>query len=89
MVERATRPACHALHYLQVATELLGKAHAWKDRPQASTHRAFVDFLHSLAVNRNAMPQAKQWDSGSYSGRNPFRYLRLIPKDDQRLMELD
>ena len=47
-------PACHALHYLQMATELLGKAHAWKNGPRANTHRAFVDFLRSLATNRAA-----------------------------------
>jgi hypothetical protein len=38
-------PACHALHYLQMATELLGKAHAWKRGPPRQTHRAFVRFL--------------------------------------------
>ena len=26
-------PACQALHYLQMSTELLGKAHAWKQGP--------------------------------------------------------
>ncbi len=54
-------PACHALHYLQMATELLGKAHAWKNGPRANTHRAFVDFLRSLATNRAAKTN---WDSG-------------------------
>ena len=29
-------PACHSLHYLQMATELLGKAHAWKQGPRAT-----------------------------------------------------
>jgi hypothetical protein len=50
-------PACHALHYLQMATELLGKAHAWKHGSQASTHRAFVGFFRSLRTNRKAQKQ--------------------------------
>jgi hypothetical protein len=50
-------PHCHALHYLQMATEMLGKAHAWKLAPRASTHRAFVGFLRSLSTNRNAKRQ--------------------------------
>lgn len=45
-------PECHALHYLQMATELLGKAHAWKIGPQPNTHKAFVGFLRSLRTNR-------------------------------------
>lgn len=51
---RAELPACHALHYLQMATELLGKAHAWKQAPQPMTHVAFVPFLRSLVSNRRA-----------------------------------
>lgn len=50
-------PACHFLHYLQMATEMLGKAHAWRSGPQTHTHRAFVGFLRSLATNRQAQEQ--------------------------------
>ncbi len=50
-------PACHALHYLQMATELLGKAHASKHGPPEKTHRAFVGFLRSLSTNRKAQKQ--------------------------------
>src|SRR5437763_13170908 len=50
-------PACHALHYLQMATELLGKAHAWKHGPPAKTHRAIVSFLRNLSTNRRAQKQ--------------------------------
>ena len=50
-------PRCHALHYLQMATELLGKAHAWKHGRPAKTHRAFVDFLRRLSTNRKAQKQ--------------------------------
>ena len=61
-------PACHVLHYLQMATELLGKAHAWKDSPQKTKHRAFVGFLKSLYTNRKAQRQLgfegqnQRWD---------------------------
>ena len=48
---------CHALHYLQMATEMLGKAHAWKNGPRTTTHRAFVVFLKSLSTNRKAQKQ--------------------------------
>ena len=57
-------PACHALHYLQMATELLGKARAWKHGPPANTHRAFVGFLRSLSTNRKAQKQLR------FEGRN-------------------
>jgi hypothetical protein len=55
--KQAGLPACHALHYLQMATELLGKAHAWKQGSCAYTHRAFVGFLRSLPANRQAQQQ--------------------------------
>jgi hypothetical protein len=40
-----------------MATELLGKAHAWKHGRPRNTHRAFVGFLRSLATNRKAQKQ--------------------------------
>jgi hypothetical protein len=61
---QADLPPCHALHYLQMATELLGKAHAWKHGPRANTHRAFVGFLRSLSTNRKAQKQV------GFGGRN-------------------
>jgi hypothetical protein len=57
-------PSCHALHYLQMATEMLGKAHAWKRGPITTTHRAFVGFLRSLSSNRQAQKRL------GYEGRN-------------------
>lgn len=54
---RAELPTCHALHYLQMATELLGKAHAWRQAPQPMTHVAFVPFLRSLLSNRRAQKE--------------------------------
>jgi len=53
-------PACHALHYLQMATEKFGKAHAWKHGKTGKTHHAFVSFLRSLATNRQAQKQLGQ-----------------------------
>jgi hypothetical protein len=61
---QADLPACHALHYLQMATELLGKAHAWKHGPRPRTHRALVGFVRSLSTNRKAQRQL------GYEGRN-------------------
>jgi hypothetical protein len=58
-------PHCHALHYLQMATELLGKAHAWGKGPQKKlTHRALVKFLKVLASNTKAQSQL------NYKGKN-------------------
>jgi hypothetical protein len=50
-------PACHALHYLQMATEMLGKAHTWKHGTAASSHRAFVGCLGSLITSRQTQKQ--------------------------------
>ena len=50
-------PVCHALHYLQMATEMLGKAHAWKHGAPGNTHRAFVSFLRRIMNNRGAQKQ--------------------------------
>jgi hypothetical protein len=61
---RRELPACHAIHYLQMATELLGKAEAWKHGPQGKSHRAFARFLRSLSTNRHAQKQL------GYEGRN-------------------
>ncbi len=47
-------PVCHLLHGLQMATEMLGKAFAWRDPPQPRTHRALVIFLRALSRDRNA-----------------------------------
>ena len=64
LVSDATLHHCHALHYLQMATELLGKANAWKSGSVGKSHKAFVSFLRSLSSNRQAQ---KQLD---YEGQN-------------------
>ena len=55
---------CHALHYLQMATELLGKANAWKSGPIRKSHKALVNFLRSLSSNTKAQKQL------GYEGQN-------------------
>jgi hypothetical protein len=56
--ERPGMPACHVLHYFQMATELLGKAHTWRNAsPNVTSHRAFVGFIRSLSSNRKAQKQ--------------------------------
>jgi hypothetical protein len=62
--DQPSLPPCHALHYLQMATELFGKAHAWKNGPNFLTHRALVGFLRSLTRNRRAQRQL------GYEGKN-------------------
>ena len=58
-------PACHALHYLQMATEMLGKAHLWRRGwPGKKTHGGFVSFLKALAGS----PQARK--HLGYEGQN-------------------
>jgi hypothetical protein len=55
---------CHAMHYLQMATELLGKANAWKSGPVGKSHNALVTFLRSLSSNTKAQRQL------GYEGQN-------------------
>ncbi len=72
--------ACHTLHYLQMATEMLGKAHHWRGGPLRGSHKAFVGFLRSLTTNRQA-----QGDLG-YGGQNEnWAHLirRSIPLADR------
>ena len=47
-----------------MATELFGKAWAWKHGPILLSHRAFVGFLRSMTTNRQAQQQL------GYKGRN-------------------
>jgi hypothetical protein len=45
---------CHALHYLQMATELFSKANAWRNGPVAKSHKALVSFLRGITSNTKA-----------------------------------
>jgi hypothetical protein len=67
--KNAQLPPCHALHYLQMSTELLGKARRWKAGPPAKlTHKGFVWFLDGLRSNPIAQKilgfagKNAQWD---------------------------
>ena len=62
--DRQSVPVCHLLHYLQMSTELFGKAWGWRHGSYPSTHRAFVPFLRGLTTNRRAQSQS------GYEGRN-------------------
>ena len=51
---------CHVLHYLQMCTEKIAKAYAWRgNRPPGFTHMGFVEFLKLLANQRNAQKREK------------------------------
>lgn len=65
---------CHALHYLQMSTEMLAKAHIWKHGPPTKlSHHAFVPFLRALMTNRSARQQL------GYDGQNE-QWRNLIRK---------
>ncbi len=71
---------CHALHYLQMATELLGKAAAWKTGPVEKSHKALVPFLRSLTANTRAraiLGYENQHENWSH------RLRKLIPIADE------
>ncbi len=54
-MSRANEPACHILHYLQMATEKLGKAYYLSARTGVdevqNSHQAFTKFLRLVARN--------------------------------------
>ena len=50
-------PPCHALHYLQMATEKLGKAYAYGQSDSQNTHKVLVRFLRVLGPDRQAQQQ--------------------------------
>jgi hypothetical protein len=64
-------PVCHALHYLQMATEMLGKAYLWRHGQQKNSHRALVKFLKALETNRSAQNQL------DFGGQNEFWRQRI------------
>jgi hypothetical protein len=62
--EKKELPSCHALHYLQMATEKFAKARAWRRGPPGRTHRGFRDFMKSLGDSNAAQKQL------GYAGKN-------------------
>lgn len=57
-LRKTDEPSCHALHYLQMATEKLAKAYFWKTRFPKKTHLAFSKFRRAIVNDdrvRNAL----------------------------------
>jgi hypothetical protein len=75
---------CHALHYLQMATELLGKANAWKSGPIRKSHKAFVSFLRSLSSNTKAQRQLR-YEGRNENWTNTIRKITPIAESLQRM----
>lgn len=51
---------CHILHYLQMCTEKIAKAYAWRgNRPPGFTHLGFVGFLKLLTNQKNEQKRKK------------------------------
>ena len=80
-------PSCHALHYLQMATEKLGKAYAYGQSDSQYTHKALVRFLRTLGHNRQAQRQlgferrTQQWKNAlKKSTEIAFEVEILAPK---------
>ena len=81
--ERTVHP-CHALHYLQMATELLGKAGAWRNPPVGKSHKALVPFLRNLTTNSKA--QNSMGHRGQNSNwTNKIRKIIAIAEQLQKL----
>jgi len=67
-------PACHALHYLQMATEKLAKAYLLADVNEIedvrSTHRAFTRFLQLIARSKRLEKEMRM------TGRQLLAYVQ-------------
>jgi hypothetical protein len=51
---------CHQLHYLQMVTEKLGKAHFWREgKPPGMSHSIFVEFLRDFSRIRDSKGRQK------------------------------
>ncbi len=69
----ANWPVCHGLHYLQMSSELLGKAYAWRHSRPGKTHRALVSFLQRLSHDRRAQQEL------GFEGQNA-NWMQVIRK---------
>jgi hypothetical protein len=67
-----------------MATELLGKAHAWKTGPNYKSHKGLVGFVRGLSSNRQAQRLL------GYQGKNAFwaRVLKASESLAQRIQDL-
>jgi hypothetical protein len=75
---------CHSLHYLQMATELLGKANAWKSGPIKKSHKALVSFLHSLSANPKAQKQLR-YEGQDQNWQHTIRKILPIAESLQKM----
>jgi hypothetical protein len=75
---------CHALHYLQMATELLGKANAWKSGPIGRSHKALVSFLRGLSSNTKAQRQLG-YEGQDENWKHTIRKITPIADNLQRM----
>src|SRR5580658_9488306 len=75
---------CHTLHYLQMATELLGKANAWKSGPIGKSHKALVSFLGSLSSNTKAQKQLG-YEGQNENWTNTIRKIKRVAESLQKM----
>jgi hypothetical protein len=75
---------CHALHYLQMATELLSKANAWKNGPIGKSHKALVSFLRGLSSNTKAQKQLG-FEGQNEKWTNTIRKITPIAESLQKM----
>lgn len=58
LLRRQGVPSCHQLHYLQMATEKLGKAYFWRSGAEPPrSHAGFVQFMRSFGNVRATQRQ--------------------------------
>lgn len=71
--------ACHQLHYLQMATEKLGKAYFWREgHAPPTSHAAFVRFLQLLDTRKHRDRERIATRLGFSSGDQFETWLRSI-----------
>jgi hypothetical protein len=75
---------CHALHYLQMATELLGKASAWQGVSIGKSHKALSRFLDNLATNSKAQKQLG-FEGQNANWAHTIRKIKPLANDLQNL----
>ncbi len=73
LLRRQGAAPCHLLHYLQMATEKLGKAYFWRSGvAPPKTHASFVKFLRALGC----VPSSKRQRLADVFGFRRFKSFR-------------
>src|SRR4051794_33681420 len=67
-----------------MATELLGKANAWKNGPVGKSHKALVSFLRSLSSNTKAQRRLR-FEGQNQNWTNTIRKLTPIAESLQKM----